>query len=94
MGQAQVTQTVGRIEENMKVRLVEDLQLIVTPENYVEQVALSKWAETHQGAGGLLVEAYAQQKRAVDETICTCEKYFENPTNPGHCGVCGKPFHH
>ena len=45
----------------MKVRLAEGLQLIITPENYVEQVALSKWDETHQGAGGLLVEAYSEQ---------------------------------
>ncbi len=41
------------------------------------------------------LEQYAAQPlRAVDETICTCEKCFENPTKPGYCGVCGKPFHH
>lgn len=44
----------------MKVRLVEGLQLIITPENYVENVALEKWVETHKGAGGLLIEVYAK----------------------------------
>lgn len=50
----------------MKVRLVEGLQLIITPENYVEHVALAKWAETHQSAGGLLVEAYAEHRVQAD----------------------------
>lgn len=32
-------------------------------------------------------------KRAADETICTCTQGFEHPQKPGHCGVCGNPFH-
>lgn len=51
----------------MKIRMEEGLLLIVTPESYVEHVALAKWAETHQGEGDLLIEAYAQQPRALDE---------------------------
>ena len=42
----------------------------------------------------VIVVVASQQERAVDETICTCEKGFEHPQKPGHCGVCGKPFHH
>jgi hypothetical protein len=68
----------------MKVRLAEGLQLIITPESYVEHVALVKWNETHQGAGGLLVEAYAQQSAHPTPesggTLPTVESNSENTT--------------
>ena len=51
----------------MKVRLEEGLQLVITPESYVEQVALSKWADTVEGKCALLVEAYAQH--GVEPTV-------------------------
>lgn len=50
----------------MKVRMEEGLQLIITPESYVEQIALSKWVETIKGECGLLIESYAQHKHALD----------------------------
>ena len=40
----------------MKVRLEENLQLVITPESYVESVALSTWIEKNRL--GLLVEAF------------------------------------
>ena len=35
----------------------------------------------------------AQQSFAADETICNCTQGFVHPQKPGHCGVCGNPFH-
>lgn len=77
----------------MKVRLAEVLQLIVTPENYVEHVALAKWAETHQGAGGLLVESYAEHCVQADEVLgCTSCRSGLCPDGKGGyvpCTICG-----
>ena len=73
----------------MKIRMEEGLLLVVTPESYVEQVALAKWAETHQGEGDLLIESYAQQPHALDEAYCTCKNpdVYINRI----CKICGKP---
>ena len=59
----------------MKVRMEENLQLIISPESYVEQVALSKWADTVKGECGLLIESYAQHRLHTDPPsalVCTC----------------------
>jgi hypothetical protein len=47
----------------MKVRLVSDLQLIITPENYVEHLALKAWLESGKP---YLVEGYPIS------SLCTC----------------------
>ena len=45
----------------MKIRLEKEITLIVTPESYVEQVALQAWSEKNDvSGGGLLIEAYAE----------------------------------
>lgn len=48
----------------MKVRLEEGLQLIITPENYIEQVALNVWSREcltpDSSLSGLLIESYYQ----------------------------------
>ncbi len=60
----------------MKVRLEEGLQLVITPESYVEQVALSKWADTVKGECALLVEEYTKQKRAGDLVLPVSEGVY------------------
>ena len=74
----------------MKVRLEEDLQLVITPESYVEQVALSKWADTVKGECALLVEAYAQH--GVHPTAL-CAGHSEGSfIKDGVCQTCGLPI--
>ena len=66
----------------MKVRLEKDLQLVITPESYVESVALSAWIEKNRL--GLLVEAF------FDPTLCSERKtnhYYEH----GFCVYCREP---
>lgn len=76
----------------MKVRLEEGLQLVITPESYVEQVALSKWADTVKGECALLVEAYAQQPLAAPDVCKSCGTHFiaSGEVKPWEfCPVCG-----
>jgi len=54
----------------MKIRLEKEMLLVVTPESYVEQVALQAWSEGNDvSGGGLLIEAYAEQ--SVHPTVAT-----------------------
>ena len=54
----------------MKIRLEKEMLLVVTPESYVEQVALQAWSEKNDvSGGGLLIEAYAEQ--SVHPTVAT-----------------------
>jgi len=58
----------------MKIRLEKEMMLVITPESYVEQIALQAWYEKNDvSGGGLLIEAYAEQ--SVHPTVlCTCFK--------------------
>jgi hypothetical protein len=76
----------------MKIRLAKDLQLIVTPESYVEQLALAAWSEK-KGNQSLLIENYHDRQVPIvppmmywqhDETGRVCrsvlqpsERWFE-----------------
>lgn len=72
----------------MKVRLAEGLQLVITPESYVEQVALSKWADTVKGECALLVEAYAQQNAHLTGLHCpACTSRNEEIVTCARCGT-------
>ena len=43
----------------MRVRLDEPLLLVITPETYIEQIALSVWVEQNAlECSGLLIESY------------------------------------
>ena len=45
----------------MKIRLKKEMLLVVTPESYVEQIALQAWSKKNDvSGGGLLIEAYAE----------------------------------
>ena len=70
----------------MKIHMEEGLQLIITPESYVEQVALSKWIETYQGTGGFLIESYAQHRVQADAGCALCGKGigYHNDPAVGH----------
>lgn len=53
----------------MKIRLEKELLLVITPESYVEYVALLAWSEKNDvSGGGLLIEAYTEQSVNPTET--------------------------
>lgn len=55
----------------MKVKLVDKMVLVITPESYVEHVALKAWVDHHKIAGsGLLIEAYSVENNKL--TYCPC----------------------
>lgn len=63
----------------MKIRLEEGMKLVITPENYVEMVALNKWMDTHPDMkGGILFEGYPTYKEHLDPITRDWSGYTED----------------
>jgi hypothetical protein len=66
----------------MKVRLEPDLQLIITPESYVEQVALLAWLEKFSAKKTtVLVEAFEKAEEKSITLTCSCIDFEEQDPN-------------
>lgn len=72
----------------MKVKLEPDLQLVITPENYVEQLALSLWAARNKEGTGLLIESFIETKKIG---CPSCQYGLCSDGRGGYipCTVCG-----
>lgn len=53
----------------MQVRLEENMQLVITPESYVEHVALMAWCKNKKSLQRILIEAYTKPEHVPS---CKC----------------------